>query len=346
MLVLGDLAAGAGPSWLKAQTPQPQRSSKRYTIDGRSYKADVYIPGEPALAKIVLVPGVEERGKDDPRLVNFAMTFSRARFLVLVPDIPGLRALKVRTSDVQGVVDAFTYLKTEEEPAPPAQAGIGAFSYAAGPAILAALRPQISEQVDFLLAVGGYHDLNRVLVFITTGYYFYDGKWRYLTPNTYGRWTFIVSNLERLHDPGDREAFRRMANRRMADPNAPIDDLIQTLQPEGQALYQLLDNTNPSQMPELIARIPASIRADLDALSLANKELDALKAHLILIHGRDDNIIPYSESIDLAKRLPPAQTGLYIVDGLFHVDLKPGLLDNLRLWQAIRAVLKKRDQVK
>jgi hypothetical protein len=42
-----------------------------------------------------------------------------------------------------------------------------AFSYAAGPAILAALEAEIRERTGFILAVGGYHDLGQVLTFFT-----------------------------------------------------------------------------------------------------------------------------------------------------------------------------------
>lgn len=303
------------------------------------------MPAGQALAKMVLVPGVAARGKEDPRLMAFAETLARAQILVVVPDLPGLRDLKVGIRNVQAVEDAFAHLIADEDLAPQAPAGLGAFSYAVGPTILAALRQRIRDRVDFLLAVGGYHDLTRVLTYFTTGYYFHEGEWRYLAPNSYGQWVFVISNLERLSDPGDREVFRRMAERRMDRPADAIDHLVLGLSPEGQALLELLDNTDPRRTPDLIARLPNSIGADIRALNLANKNLELLEAHLILVHGRDDNIIPYSESIGLASRLPPDQVDLYIVDGLFHVDLEPGLFDGWRLWRAIRALLKRRKPV-
>src|SRR3970282_281862 len=44
--------------------------------------------------------------KDDPRLVAFATTLARARFLVLVPDVAGLRQLRVRAADAREIADA------------------------------------------------------------------------------------------------------------------------------------------------------------------------------------------------------------------------------------------------
>jgi len=91
------------------------------------------------------------RGKDDPRLVAFATTLARTRFLVLVPGLPNLRALRVQAEDALGVVDAFSHLLSRSEFPTRGRAGIGAFSYAVGPAVLAALEPGIRERVDFVL---------------------------------------------------------------------------------------------------------------------------------------------------------------------------------------------------
>ena len=142
LLVLQDLGAGSAPSNLKRLTPEPTRLRIDYQFSGRAYQADLYLPGEPPRASILLVPGVAQEGRDDPRLVAFAATLARARFLVLVPDLPGLRSLRVSGTDIQAVVDAFSYLQTRAERPVHGGRGIAAFSYAVGPAVLAALEGQ------------------------------------------------------------------------------------------------------------------------------------------------------------------------------------------------------------
>lgn len=342
--VLKDLAAKEGPSRLKQLTPAPRRRPIAYTIQGRNYRGDLYISGESPLAGIVLVPGVAVRGKDDPRLVAFASTLARTRFLVLVPDLPNLRALKVLAEDAQGVADAFSQLLSQPEFPNHGRGGIGAFSYAVGPAVLAALEPAIREQVDFVLGVGGYYDLHQVVTFFTTGYFQQDGQWQYLEPNRYGKWVFVLSNAERLTDSNDRWALRTMAQRKLKDPNARIDDTGLNLTPEARALIALLENRDRNRTPALIEALPAAIRADMEALNLANKDLSRLRARLILLHGTDDTIIPYSESIALAMAVQPGQAQLFPIDGLSHVELKPLRLDRHALWRAIHALLAQRRQ--
>lgn len=343
-LVLEDLAAGVQQSRLKERVPAPVRTTISYEIQGRDYLGDLYRPGEPASAGIVLVPGVARRGKDDPRLMALANTLARARFLVMVPDLPNLRALKVRAGDARGVADAFSHLLSRQEFPGRGRAGIGAFSYAVGPAVLAALEPVIRDRVDFVLGVGGYHDLYSVVTFFTTGYFRKDGQWQYLEPNRYGKWVFALGNVERLSDPLDRETLRIMGKRKLDDPAAAVDHLGGRLTSEGRAVLALLENRDPQRTAALIAGLPTGIRNELDALNLGNKDLSRLRARLILLHGPDDVIIPYTESIALAAAVPEGQSRLFVIDGLAHVDIRPSGIDRRAMWHAIGALLAERDR--
>ncbi len=337
-LLLSDVAAGGGPSTLQETTPSPTRLSVQYTVGDRAYQADCYQPGQPSRAGIVLVHGLAEAGPKDPRLVAFATSLARARFTVFVPDLSGLRALRVSTSDVQAIVDAFSYFSTRTDLAPRARIGIGAFSYGVGPALLAAMDQRIRNDVTFVLAVGGYYDLSSVITFFTTGYFKDNGAWRFLAPNEYGKWVFVLSNAERVSDRADQDLLRRIAERKLQDLAAPTTDLADQLGPEGQAVYALVTNTEPERVPELLARLPGPMRADLAALNLANEDLAQLRARVILIHGRDDNIIPYTESIALKRRLQD-QAELFLIDGLHHVDVRLDPADLYRLWRAAYALL-------
>lgn len=338
MRLLSDVAAGAGPSRLKETTPAPERSAVAYG----ARNGDLYRSPEGSLAALVLVPGLARAGKDDPRLVAFAESLARVRFAVLVPDMAGLRALEVRPRDADEIADAVAWLAGEPALARRATVGVVAISYAAGPALIAAVKPRIRERVGFVLAVGGYHDIENMITFFTTGAFRVDGAWRRLEPNAYGKWVFVKSNAQRLENTADRARLAAIAEAKLDDLGAPIDDLAAALGPDGRAVLALASNTERSQVPALIAALPEAIRGDMAALDPAAADLEALAARLILVHGRDDTIIPYSESVDLARRLGP-RASLYLVDGLWHVDADFSLSDKLVLWDAAIELLELRD---
>jgi hypothetical protein len=92
-------------------------------------------------------------------------------------------------------------------------------------------------------------------------------------------------------------------------------------------------------------QLPTAIRAEITALDLAGRELSPLAAKLLLVHGHEDTIIPFSQSVALARALPPGRADLFLVHGLMHVDLDPSLPDLWRLWRATAALLAGRDDL-
>jgi pimeloyl-ACP methyl ester carboxylesterase len=254
------------------------------------------------------------------------------------------------------VADAFAWLASRSDLAPGGSAGIGAFSYSVGPAVLAALESDIRERVRFIVAVGGYHDLFRAIRFFTTGHFEVDGKEGYLKPDEYGRLVFAYGAKAYLRAPRDRKLIEAIAERKRRDRAADVADLVAGLSREGKAVYDVAVNTDPARFPALLAGLPPAMLADLDALSLHNKDLGQLEARLLLIHGRNDTLIPYPESLALAQAVPEGKARVWLINRVLgHVDLSlghaftwqfvsQGLPDIWRMFRAVDALLSERDK--
>ena len=259
--VLQDFAVGNADSRLKRTTALPLRQSVSYTLSGRTHRADLYLPGSldgcPAprsadtfkrgcpRAAIVAMPSAVPRGKDDLRLVAFANTLARGGFAVLVPEIEGFRQLRMRPSDAHAIADAFAYQVSRPELASNGRAGMVAFSYLVGSALLAALQDDIRQQVRFVVGLGGYYDLPRAMHFFTTGWFEQAGTWHYITPDDTGKMVLVYSGLDyfAVHTRArDRSVFDRMVALRMRDPHAKLTPLAVQLSGEAQALRNILDH--------------------------------------------------------------------------------------------------------
>jgi pimeloyl-ACP methyl ester carboxylesterase len=337
---IGELRPAAGAP----AAPEPE--SFTFEIAGRFSTADLYEAAPPARALIVLVPGLAPDGKDDPRLVDLALALSRAHFTVLVPDMPSLAAQRVSPENIREIADALAYLAAQRDTGQPY--GVAAISYAVGPALLATLEPDLSGKVDFLVGIGGYYDVNAVIAYFTTGQYrdSTGGPWQRGTPNEFGKWLFVSANVQHVEDMRDRVTLLAIARRRQADPAADVADLVPLLGPEGRTIYDLLANQDPERTDALVAGLPESLRTELAGLDLKGRDLSGAPRQVLLIHGRDDRIIPASESAALATALPPERAHLYLVDSLAHADLAPGgWRDLLTLSQAAYRLLAIRDGV-
>lgn len=340
--VLGDINAGTAPSALKEKTPPPERRAIVFAHEGRRYDGDLYVPGEPAKAALVLVPGAARTGRDDTRLVAFATTLARARFEVLVPELERMRKLQVTSDDARILADAALFMARTRPGRP---LGMAAISFAVGPAVLALLEPDVDAAVDFVVAVGAYYDLQQAITFFTTGSYRADAgePWRHREPNAYGKWVFVLSNLPRLHDPADRKVLAEMARRKLDDLDADVADLAAELGPQGGAIYALITNDDPARVTALLRDLPAPMQAEIRALDLSRIPLQTLDTQFVLIHGRDDPIIPETQSMAFAEAAGD-RAHLYLIHSLSHVDPEPpGPADAVRLISAAYRVLTLRD---
>ena len=316
LTVLQDVATGAHA---KAERLGPVEIG--YRVSGRARTADLYRPAETrAAAGVVLVPGATPEGRRDPRLVAFARELAAARVAVLVPDLPGLRRLRLAAAHADPIADAVTHLSNRADGG---AVGVIAISYAAGPAVLAALRPKLDARIGLMLLVGPYYDMQSALTYVTTGAYRtgQEAPWQFGRPNPRGIWLFIAGNTDRLPEARDRRLLRRIAERKRADPHASVDRLVDGLGADGRAVYALATARDPDRVPALLDALPAAIRAELAALDLSQRDLSRLPGQIRLLHGRRDPIIPFTESQRLQQRLPAARTRLYLTDGLVHADL-------------------------
>ena len=307
-----------------------------HIIDGANgaFLADLYRHGEPD-AGLVLITGAQRDGRQQPQLVALAKALAEAGFAVLVPDVPGLRALRISSAQAEPIREAVAHVTANGGLPAGAPVGLAALSYSVGPAVLAAADLPAGEQPDFLLGIGGYYDSEAAITFFTTGY-FYDrttDRWRGVPFNDYGKWVFVLSNTPFLDRVEDAALLRQIASLRGADEPVDLTPLIEALSPDGRAVLRLAQNSDPAKTPALIDALPPALQQEIEALSLARRDLNDLTTTLLLVHGHNDPILPASESVRLADASPNSR--LYLLNNLAHVELN---LDSLAdAWTLLRA---------
>lgn len=253
-----------------------------------------------AAVPLVLVHGFTPDGKDDTRLRQAAGVLARAGFDVAVPTVPGLTRGRLRPLDTEAVVKTITALVSERA-GPVTVVGI---SVGAGPALLAAADSRIREHVGTVLSLGGYASAVELLRFFLTGDY---------------AWGQARGHVD--HDPRLLAAF--------IAANADLVD---------EPTHRALAARDPARIAALLAAPPPELRRVLEALSPERVAGD-IRAHLVLVHGRGDRAVPYTESLRLAAARP-AGTRVVLVGVVEHVEGPAGLRagdlrDLLALWLVV-----------
>ena len=310
---------------------RPEARTLNIAARGGQMAADLYAvrDGRPR-AGLLITHGVLDTGKDDPRLVALANELAACGFAVLVPELDGLKSLRLEMGEAEDIAAAFRFMLSREE-VDEARAGLFGISFAAGPVLKAASDPSIRDQVKFVVSFGGYYDTVNVVRYLTTGRDEYRGLEHVQPPEVYACYVLVKNLLSYVTEEADRillshlvDAMERAAEAGAtgcwawdAPPFSP-DQLAEG----GRAVYELIHNQDPARVESLLEATEPAVRDFLDGLSLRTI-VPRVQARLLIGHGDTDPLIPSTESLRLAEALPdPSLVHVAILKVVTHVDAK------------------------
>lgn len=274
----------------------------------------------------MLVHGLAPLGRHDPRLRQAAELLGRAGFWVAVPTVPGLTALRLRPGDAEPIVEAIQALARRTGTRRIALVGV---SVGAGPALLAAADPRVADRVSWVLSLGGYASSVELLRYFLTGHYRFGPVAGRSAPNPEGTRLFLRANLDLIERPKDR---LRLGEWLDAPGSAPPSGLS----PQGAAVAALVTNQDPERVEALVGALPTALQQLLVALS-PERAVARLNARLVLVHGRADPAVPFTESLRLAAaaRRAGVPSRLAVVGVVEHVEAVEGPSEARERWTGL-----------
>ena len=283
--------------------------------------------GEGAWPALFFVNGTTPEGRELPEVKNLARGLARAGYLVVVPDLPGLRTDEITEETVSSTLEA-THATADRPDARDGRVGLIGISTGATLALLAAENPEAGERVSVVAGMAPYTDILTVLSIATTGYYKKGESYVPYEADPFLSYAIARSLVAALPSGEDQDKLRaelEEVNRLAPEPLARLrarsaDDLG----PEARSVVELLANEEEARFDGLYAALPPEIRQRMDRLSpLAGTE--KLAAPVELASGPKDKYFPVSESFALV-RIAPKQR-VTVTEALGHSYLNPSLGD-------------------
>jgi dienelactone hydrolase len=282
-------------------TGEPVRHEVHYPSSDGTTVADVYRQEDgKRRAAVVLFLGANAAGRDDPDVVNLGNALARAGYVVMFHWSPtmALRA-NIEPAETGNLVWAFQYL-SEREYVDLDRVGLGGFCVGASFALVASADPRIQDQVHFVNAFGPYYDARTLLLQAASRSVEYDGERTAWDPDKLTKRVLANELIETLDSPEDANALTR----RYMNGEALADEELEALSPQAVTIMRLLDGTTPEEAEELYETLPVSFREDLAGVS-PSSHVDGIRAKLLIMHDRNDRLVPAAES----RRLLEATEG-------------------------------------
>lgn len=320
-------------AWVRGARGLRERETT-VTVGGEQREATLYLPpGRGPAPGWVVLHGLTVPGRRHLAMTRFVRALAASGAVVLVPDVPAWRELRLDVAAArETVIAGALHLGT----LPRVQGGsVGAvgFSFGATQVLMAAADPAVGGHIGAVVGFGGYTDLGRVLRCMFTGEHEWNGERHRLDPDPYGRWIVVGNYLTWI--PGHEhmgavaaaalelalEAGRRGAWAWDAEYDVMKTELAAGFTDDERRVWDII------APPAGVSPDPAAARALADLFAAAALQQDPgldpaphladLRGRILLSHGRQDRLIPFTETLRLASQLPPAVQSSTTITGLF-----------------------------
>jgi pimeloyl-ACP methyl ester carboxylesterase len=281
-----------------------------------------------------VIPGIHYAGPSDPRLDRLLRVLASAGFLVYAPYLADLQRLCVTAESVDACCASFAHFMSQPLLPEGARPSVFAISYGSLLGFRLASDLRYRDQITSLFVFGGYADWATSLRFALTGQ--------------------VGDQKVGVNDPLNRPVvYINVADQLFDDPNerALLCDLWRRFVAETWGRPEMKAGGYVAHAERLARDLPEHLRldflagcgigrADLEFLSktVVSGEVGALldprpylaavRPSVHLVHGRDDDVVPYTQIDELKAGLPAGLAQSYLT-GLYGHATNVGLLSQL-----------------
>ena len=265
----------------------------------------VYWPPARPRATYLIAPGLHYAGADDPRMDRFCRILAAGGHLVVAPFIPDYLALAPRQRakrDFARVFDALPRWSTQKPVV---------FSISFGSLLAFALAAERADAIDALVIFGGYADFQATLQYCLTG----AGRDPLNQP-------VVLMNLLPDLDPRVVAMWRQYIERTWGRPEMKARErfcaLAEELAPNVPEAARELFLIGIGALPGAVdLAMPALAGFDASALD-PSPYLPRIRGRVELVHGTDDDVIPFAHSHQIAAQLVNADVRVHITGMYGH----------------------------
>lgn len=271
---------------------------------GLRLRTRVFSPPVYEAQPIVLLHGMSLLGIDDPRQVLAVKALAAAGFRVICPELPEIRDIQIKAKSIDNFIAFISEILRRGDYSATGRLALFAPSFSGAIVLRAAAAPGLRDHIAAVCAIGTLAGIRGSMnnIFMGQGI---DPYARFIVLANYVKGKKQYAPLAR--------AFRALAIDNWHETSS-----VNPLMPGIERTYHAapaFKKLNPAQrklVSDIVHDEKARGKIFEELLPFMEKELQAygvldvakdISAPTFLLHGRDDDVIPPQESVDLAERL-------------------------------------------
>lgn len=303
--------------------PNTNNILKNYYIDLDGNKIP-FIEVNPQNSKLdfetILFHGASPYGEEHPAMINLALALANCGIKVYIPRLPQLTRLEINKKSSELIAHFYTFIKMKISSKKIVPAGI---SFGGGLLMKAMFNDNLKNiNPKSILTYGSYFSLETSINFLLSGKIINNGNEKFVKPNDWGLIVLFHNYLSGINAGFDTNQMQKVLKLRVNN-NVTESEIERENLPELQ--NQILEDIYNSNQTEEIKRMTnlmiKEYKSEMEDIS-PSKICNKINYKVFLMHGANDSMVPYTESIKLHENI---KNSSLFLSGLYeHRELAKG----------------------
>lgn len=270
--------------------------------------------------EVILFHGASPYGEEHPSMINLALALANCGIKVYIPKLPKLTELEITSETIDLILHFYLMIKKNSPQTNIVPAGI---SFGGGLLLKAMIRKELKKYTpNSILTYGTYFSLETSIDFLITGKINNEGNEEYVKPNDWGLIVLFHNYLSGIKTGFDTEQMQKVLKLRVKNLVSESEKEFEKLPKFQQNILIDIYNSNQTEdiikMTKEMKKVFKKEMKEVSPSEICNK----INFKVFLMHGANDSMVPYTESIKLHKNL---NNSLLFLSGLYeHREISTG----------------------
>ncbi len=278
----------------------------------------------------ILFPGASPTAEDHPKMIMLGQVFAQNGFKVYIPRIPPLKKLDITMINVQWFTCFYQWI-IDVENVKPQQIFMAGMSYGGG--LMLRMLKEINNKVPLpksILTFGTYSDSQSLFHYFLTGSMFKNGKQFQIPPHEWGLVVIFQNYLKNIQTNWDSTELQKAIQLKIQEKNVECDIQVKKLSDfQRNIFHSIISGKATPEVKKLVQTILKNEQKSFINLSPKYWAEDILEK-VFIIHGSNDSMVPFTESIQLADYLPNTELCISYLFEHNEINSNGGLLFNIK----------------
>ena len=255
----------------------------------------------------ILFPGASPFAEKHPGMTTLATAIMNLGFNVFIPRIPPLKKLNIKSNNVEWFARAYEQISFRNDVIKNQIIAVG-ISFGGSILLKATLDKRMqSNPPKSILMYGSCYDIESGLSFLVSGKITNGDKISYIKPHDWGLIVLFHNFIKKIDVGFETTQIEKILEARVADNLPKVEKLKHQLSNRDlDYVENILSGECTPQIEKHIKKILISQKESLQSIS-PSSFCDKILMKVFIMHGANDSMVPYTESIKLSQHLPNNQ---------------------------------------